>query len=243
MEESQGITFEQGLEILREGELTEAKGALPWGSNYTILMELVHDNFDGYAVYKPKRGERPLWDFPDGTLYKREVAAFEVSQMLGWGLVPPTIARSGPYGIGMLQLFMPHDSEQHYFTFSHEQKEQLAYFALYDYIINNADRKGGHCLLAHNGKIWAIDHGICFHTQYKLRTVIWDFAGMRIPSTMLADLEALCAKVETGPGCERLQQLLTVAEMNALHRRIRKLIKQPVFPEAGMGRSYPWPPV
>lgn len=242
-QDSKEISFTEAEALLREGELRDAQGRLPWGSNYTLLMEIVQGDNLAYAVYKPRRGERPLWDFPDGTLYQREVAAYEVSQMLGWQLVPPTIARSGPYGVGMVQLFVPHDPEQHYFTFGDEQKQQLAQFALFDYIINNADRKGGHCLLSDDGKIWAIDHGVCFHTQYKLRTVIWDYAGMTIPDTLVNDIGELCEQIESGRGCERLNDLLTPIEVDALGKRIRQLMKSKSFPEAGMGRSYPWPPV
>ncbi len=242
-QDSREITFEEAINLLQKGELRDTRGALPWGSNYTLLMEIARGDDFTYAVYKPRRGERPLWDFPDGSLYKREVAAFEVSEMLGWQLVPPTIARSGPYGIGMVQMFIPHDTEQHYFTFSDEQKDQLARFALFDYIINNADRKGGHCLLDNAGRIWAIDHGVSFHTQYKLRTVIWDFAGVRIPDELMRDMQNLCEIVESTSGCERLDSLLSPLEVDALRKRIHRLVDSKTFPEAGMGRSYPWPPV
>jgi len=238
-----GISIERALKLLKEGDLTEARGLLPWGSNYTVLMEICDGDFDAAAVYKPRRGERPLWDFPDGTLYKREVAAFEVSEMLGWRIVPPTVIRNGPYGPGMVQLYVTHDPEQHYFTFNASQKGQLAKFTLFDYMINNADRKGGHCLLADDGNIWGIDHGICFHMHYKLRTVIWDFAGEEIPETYLKDMELFCQKIAQPSDYELLTSLLSGAEIEALRRRVDRLLETGTYPEAGFGRSYPWPPV
>jgi hypothetical protein len=230
---------------LREGELT-VEGRLPWSSNLTFLVELgprrdrPEDDRPLSAVYKPGRGERSLWDFPDG-LYRREVAAYQLSELLGWGLVPPTLLRDdGPFGPGCVQLFVEADYEQHYFTLldagGHE--DTLRTICLFDALANNADRKGGHVLAAPSGRLWAIDHGLCFHRQPKLRTVIWDYAGQRVPGPLLADLERLC---DLGPG--HLSGLLSGAEVDALSNRARTLLTTGVFPEPVEGDRppYPWP--
>lgn len=221
----------------------ELKGRFTWGSNYTFLVS-VDGQLEG--VYKPQRGEQPLWDFPDETLAGREVAAYLVSKTLGWGLVPPTVLRAdGPYGPGSLQLRVPHDPEQHYFSFDEETRQRLRPAAAFDLIVNNADRKGGHILLDEDGKLWLIDHGICFHEEYKLRTVIWDFAGQPVPAELLADAGRLAAALQ--PGGEltaRLAAYLSAAELDALRGRIAALLAAPVFPTPPEGeRSMPWPPV
>ncbi len=238
-----GIATQRALRLLREGTLRETQGLLPWSSNYTFLMAIADSEIEGLAVYKPRRGERPLWDFPDGTLCQREVAAFLVSEALGWMLVPPTILRQGPHGEGSVQLFVGHDPSQNYFTFGPEHREQLMRIALFDLLINNADRKGGHCLLDRTGRIWAIDHGICFHTQPKLRTVIWDFAGEPIPPDMLADIKAFCGRLADGELRGALEEVLYRPEIDALRRRAARLAEAGTFAQPGPGRNYPWPPV
>ncbi|MGH9165767.1 MAG: SCO1664 family protein, partial [Acidimicrobiales bacterium] len=181
--------------MLAGGTLVLA-GRLPWSSNATFLVTVEHD--DGrtmQAVYKPERGEQPLWDFP-GRLAAREVAAYRLSAALGWDVVPETIMRAeGPFGPGSLQRFVPSDFEQHYFTILDDQAhhEALRAIAVFDLLANNADRKGGHCLLGDDGHIWAIDNGLCFHTMPRLRTVIWDFAGDPIPEPLLADVARIAA--------------------------------------------------
>lgn len=237
------LDFEQAMSLLRDGELSEVHGLLPWGSNYTFLMSVASGDCQSLAVYKPRQGEQPLWDFPRGTLCLREAAAFVVSQALGWNIVPPTVLRDGPHGYGSLQLYVPHDPDQHYFTFGPSHRKQLRRIALFDYIINNADRKGGHCLIDHLGFIWAIDHGIAFHAHDKLRTVIWDFAGSAIPKELLSDLQRLCADLSHGTLVEELELLLLPAEIRALRRRTTQLVDFAVYPEPGSGRSYPWPPI
>src|SRR5258708_35441861 len=160
-------------------------GLLPYSSNRTFLVRLDdQDSETGtLAVYKPALGERPLHDFPDETLYKREVAAYELSQALGWDLVPPTVTRiEAPLGPGSLQLFIDHDPSQHYFTLLHENQAFFQPLPTFAILCNNADRKSGHCLLDAQGRIWAVDHGLTFNTAPKLRTVIWDFAGGRVPA-------------------------------------------------------------
>jgi len=237
------LDSERALALLTEGEVTELHGLLPWGSNHTFLISVCHNNQEGFAIYKPKLGERPLWDFPEGSLCLRERAAFLVSEAIGWSIVPPTVLRDGTHGFGSIQWYVPHEPEDNYFTFGPLQYEQLRRIALFDHIINNADRKGGHCLLDEDGKLWAIDHGVCFHTQPKIRTVIWDFAGDPIPSSLLVDLGALCDNLTSAKVSESFKELLTRYELDALLRRIRKLETTGFFPEPGPGRSYPWPPV
>jgi hypothetical protein len=237
------ISDEEALELLECGELQETHGLIPWSSNYTFLIALAANGREALAVYKPRQGERPLWDFPDGTLCQRECAAFLISQALGWNLVPPTILRDGPHGIGSMQFYVPHDPEENYFTFGSKYAQQLRQIALFDAIVNNADRKGGHCLLDAKGRIRAIDHGVCFHTQPKLRTVIWDFEGKPIPPTLMADLERLCMALGDPHLTSKLQSLLTGDEIDALRERLDTLMAQREFPRPGPGRNYPWPPI
>lgn len=243
--DSQGyeLSTERALNLLRDGEMREAHGLLPWSSNYCFLMGIADGELEALTVYKPRRGERPLWDFPDGTLCQREVAAFLVSEALGWHIVPPTILRDGPHGLGSVQLFIGHDADQNYFNFGPEYRYQLMRIALFDHLINNADRKGGHCLLDKQGKIWAIDHGICFHTQSKLRTVIWDFAGERIPRALVEDVRALCETLSELNVARMLSKMLSRAEIEALLRRAEQIADSGEFCAPGPGRNYPWPPV
>jgi hypothetical protein len=170
-----GVSQARARELLTEGEL-EVLGRIPWASNVTLLAEVSHGDLAGLAVYKPARGERPLWDFPDGSLYRREVAAFAVSEELGWGLVPLTVARDGPFGLGSVQLYVQADPEVTAFDLLAAGHPALPRIATFDVVVNNADRKAGHCL-QNGAQVWAIDHGVCFHTEPKLRTVLWDLAG------------------------------------------------------------------
>lgn len=229
------------LQLLRTGELS-LEGLLPWSSNYTFLGDVSNSNHSATVVYKPDEGERPLWDFPYGTLARREVASWEVSQALGWELVPLTVYRDGPHGTGMVQLFVPHDPEEHYFTFQDENLPEIPYIAAFDVLINNADRKAGHCLRGTDGSIWCIDHGICFHREDKLRTVIWEFAGQQLPDEIVADLRAFQPKLgENTSLIERLKRLLSDAEIQALRRRLVRLLTTRCYPEPGPGRNRPWP--
>lgn len=242
---SEPLTFAQVLTTLARGTIQEEHGILPWGSNYAYLVSVSDDERVLLAVYKPQRGERPLWDFPDGTLCYREVAAFLVSEMLGWELVPPTILRAGPYGLGSVQFFVDHDPDMNYFTpFPPECREQLQRFAVFDSLINNADRKGGHCILDEQGHLWGIDHGISFHYQPKLRTVIWDYAGQTISEKIVQDLSALCVILQDEAGVDdQLAELLLPHEIAALSHRLDHLIETRRFVEPGPGPNYPWPPV
>jgi uncharacterized repeat protein (TIGR03843 family) len=232
------------LQLLVQGQL-EVRGLLPGSSNYTFLADISNGHDHGLVVYKPSQGETPLWDFPHGTLCYRELAAYLVSQALGWNLVPPTVMRQGPYGRGAVQYFVDADFQQHYFTLRDHPRLQpaLRQIAAFDLIINNADRKGGHVLIDHDGRLWAIDHGVCFHVQSKLRTVIWEFAGQPLPKDVKSDLAGLRAVLDVN--CElheTLSQLLNRSELKALVQRVEKLRSVGVFPEPDpYQRSYPWP--
>ncbi|GAP09811.1 conserved hypothetical protein [Bellilinea caldifistulae] len=235
----------QILTILQKGEMT-LRGQFVHGSNYTFLASIVHQNQEYPAVYKPVRGEQPLWDFPAGSLSGREVAAYLVSEFLGWRLVPPTVyRRKAPLGPGSVQLYIEHDPQYHYFSFTPEDRQLLRPVVLFDLVINNADRKGGHVLMDENHHIWLIDHGICFHEEDKLRTVIWDFAGEPIPTDLLKDITRLLEELtQTGRLVESLTAYLSPAEIRALERRTRRLIENGCFPHpAPSRRPYPWPPV
>jgi len=223
--------------LLTRGRIT-LRGRMPASSNATFLAELDLDGAAGLAVYKPARGERPLWDFPPG-LFTRELAAYLLSEALGWGLVPPTVRRGGPYGEGSLQLFVPADFEQHYFTLREHpaHHERLKRICVFDVIANNADLKAGHCLLAPDGTIYAVDNGLCFHVEPKLRTVIWDFGGESIPAGLLADLRGFLA----APLPAELAALLAPAERAALEGRARALVEDGRFPTDASGVRYPWP--
>jgi hypothetical protein len=218
---------------------------LPSGSNYVFAALLQDDEAgDSIAVYKPRRGEAPLHDFPDGTLYRRERAAYLLSEAIGWGIVPPTVVRDGPHGVGMMQLFIEHEPRASYFTMKGKRDDDLRRFAVFDAIANNADRKGGHCLEAVDGRIWGIDHGLTFHSQGKLRTVIWDYAGEPVPERLLADVERLQPKVQRLEGClDELSDLLHPRELGALRERIEVLLEQRVYPQPPPWRPVPWPPL
>jgi hypothetical protein len=230
------------LKILEDGELA-MEGLVPWGSNYTFLVKVKLGDNQIDAIYKPSRGERPLWDFARGTLCLRERAAFLIAEALGWHLVPPTVLRNGPHGWGSLQYYVDHDPDQHYLTFSDEYVRVTQQIALFDVIINNADRKSGHVLLDPTGRLWAIDHGVCFHDDYKLRSVIWEYADQPIPDELVNNLESLNTWLcyDRGSEYEELKQLLEPVELGALQGRLNQLIFSKRFPKPGPGRHYPWP--
>ncbi len=233
------------LALLREGELS-VEGLLPYGSNYTFLAQIRRHDQVVLCVYKPIRGERPLWDFPENTLAFREVAAFAVSEALGWNFVPPTVYREkGPHGPGSAQYFIQQaDPEFHYFNIPDDDKPELRRVALFDILINNADRKGGHLLKDEAGKLWLIDHGIGFHAQNKLRTVIWDFASEPIPDDLLKDTADFRQRLECDEDLKTaLNGLLDPLEIAALRRRVDKVLAARRFPASNSGRAYPWPPV
>jgi len=226
-------------ELLTRGVIL-VKGRMPASSNVTLLAEISLASATDLAIYKPERGERPLWDFPPG-LHRRELAAYELSETLGWGLVPLTVRREGPYGDGSLQHFVHADFAQHYFTLvaNPAHHDRLRRICLFDLLANNADRKSGHCLLGEDGQIYAIDNGLCFHMDPKLRTVIWDFAGDSIPGGLIDDLRALLDR-----GLPRaVAALLAPEEVQAMLGRAKALIARRRFPTDRSGYRYPWPPV
>jgi uncharacterized repeat protein (TIGR03843 family) len=225
------------LELLGEGAIT-VKGRMPWSSNVTLLAEVTRAGRTALAIYKPEAGERPLWDFPRG-LHRREVAAYRLSEALGWSLIPPTVLRDGPHGEGSLQLFVEADFEQHYLTLCEQEahRAQLQRICLFDLLANNADRKSGHCLLDPAGHVWAIDNGLTFHVEPKLRTVIWDFAGDAIPRSLLEPIKRLASE-----GAPRaVAELIDPREQQALLARARALLGRRRFPADASGARYPWP--
>ena len=226
--------------LLERGEL-EPLSVLPQASNYTFLARVREGGDEMLAVYKPRDGEAPLWDFPDGTLCQREVAAYVLAETLGWPNVPQTVLRDGPHGVGSVQRFVAFDPNQHYFTMREERADEFRRVALFDIVANNADRKAGHCLLAETGDIFVVDHGVCFSDEPKLRTVIWDFVEEPIPEAMLADLRTLQPRLHSGAARDRLAALLSTGEVRAVEQRLADLIMLGRFPEPGPGRPYPWP--
>ncbi|MGH2818714.1 MAG: SCO1664 family protein [Actinomycetota bacterium] len=230
------------LKILREGEM-EVLGLLPYSSNYTFLAKVSSPDEQLLAVYKPRRGERPLWDFPPGSLAAREVAAYRVSEEAGWNIVPPTVLRrDAPLGEGSVQLFIEHDPERHYFVLMDEYRDELAAFAAFDVVANNADRKSGHVLEDPHRELWAVDHGVTFHAEPKLRTVIWDYAEEPISDGIRHALERLRASLsdERKLGGE-MARLLTPAERSATLHRVEALLARSDFPSPGPDRPVPWP--
>lgn len=225
---------------LAEAEL-EILGLLPASSNYTFLSRL-GDEDGTLVVYKPRKGETPLWDFPTGTLCQRETAAYLVSEAAGWGLVPPTVLRDGPLGPGMVQQFIEHDPARHAFNLAPEHELELKRIALFDLIVNNADRKAGHVLKDAGGALWAVDHGLCFHEEPKLRTVLWDYVGDPIPEDGLTAVAKLCGDL-SGELAARLHELLFPEEIAFLSLRAEMVLGSRLFPPPGPGRPYPWPPI
>lgn len=241
---SQKLDISTALHLLREGEVEE-HGVIPWSSNYALLVTVRGGEEEVLAIYKPRRGERPLWDFPVGTLYRREFAAYLLSKALGWGLVPPTVLRQGPYGPGSLQVYIESDPEKHYFNIYPRHAEDFRRIALFDVLANNADRKAGHCLLDAAGQMWSIDHGLCFHVEHKLRTVIWEFAGEPIAASLQADLEGLQRQLgEDRPLRQALARVISDGEVEALCRRLDVLLQAGCYPYPDPSRrNHPWPPI
>jgi len=256
----------QVLEILAEGDLVVLGRIMP-ASNHTYLCRL-GDEGDGLrAVYKPVSGERPLWDFEDGTLAAREYAAWHVSEALGWAVVPPTVLRDGPSGPGMVQLWCEPDPDQspvdvveqgppaagqlHVVDATdhrdrpvmlvHEDTPELRRMALFDLVVNNTDRKGGHVLAMADGHRYGVDHGVCFHVEDKLRTVLWGWAGQPLADDERDALAGLAAALDEGTLAD-LEELITVEEVAATRRRVARLLRSGTFAEPGPGwPSLPWP--
>ena len=230
-------------ELLGRGQI-ELVGRLRYSSNGAFFVRVCADGVELPAVYKPRRGERPLWDFPDGTLSRREVAACILSDGLGWDVVPVTVHRDeGPLGEGALQRFVEHNPEQHYFTLLEGNEDRFREFAVFDILANNTDRKGGHCLYdVLNHEIVGIDHGLTFHPMWKLRTVIWDFADEPVPDQLLDDVRRVVTWLDDGPLGEALAALLSPPELAALATRADDLLHDGHFPAPDPGyHSVPWP--
>ncbi len=224
------------IAFLEHGEI-EIEGRMPWSSNATFAVTLTHEGAEHRAIYKPLRGERPLWDFEPG-LHRRERAAYLLSRHLDLDVVPTTILRDGPFGPGSLQWFVEADHREHYFTIFEQRPElhpRLRDIAVFDVAANNTDRKSGHCLLA-DDEVWAIDNGLCFAAPFKLRTVIWEFAGQTIPA---ATLERL-ARIAESPPLD-LAALLADDEVEAMQRRCADLVESEILPSDETGQRYPWP--
>jgi len=257
------------LELLTRGRM-DLEGRLVDASNTTLRAEITYNGLTRRCVYKPVQGERPLWDFPDGTLAGREVSAYLVSQATGWDLVPPTILRDGPLGTGACQLwidepdetetligFVPaYDVPQDWFpvasardedgdayALAHADDPRLARLAVLDAVINNADRKGGHVLYGHGGRIYGVDHGVTFHVENKLRTVLWGWTGKPIPDESLDTLAQLGESLD-GPLGEALEEHLTISEVQHVRLRVKRLIRAGRFPKPPHDwPAVPWPPV
>jgi uncharacterized repeat protein (TIGR03843 family) len=245
VEESYSVEKSRIIEALQKGSF-DLQGQFLSGSNYTFLSELTYEDLAFQVVYKPVRGEQPLWDFPHGSLGRREVAAYLISEALEWDLVPPTIFRKdGPLGAGSLQQYVDHDPNDHYFNFEDEDRQLLKPVAIFDLILNNADRKGGHILRDTEGKFWLIDHGLCFHSEEKLRTVVWDFSGQEIPSDLVTRVNQMIGQLKEGEKLyTNLLKYLRPGEVAAILNRARCVVESRRFPSPPASRrSYPWPPV
>ena len=231
------VAIRDAKHALEHGDITII-GRMPHSSNATFLVAVQCDETSFQAIYKPLRGERPLWDFEPG-LHRREIAAYLLSQAMGINMVPPTVLREGPLGEGSLQHFIDADVEQHYFTIFEQREDlhdQLRAMCVFDIVANNTDRKAGHCLLGLDDKVWGIDHGVCFSADFKLRTVIWEFGGEPLPDHLRAAIEPL---IETVP--LNIATLLSSDEVSALQERVQWLCEGGAFPIDRSGSRYPWP--
>ena len=221
-------------DVLRHGEILSCQ-LTRLGSNYTFVVNAALDGVEAYGIYKPRDGEAPLWDFPNGTLYKREYAAYLLSDLLGWDLVPFTIIRDGPYGVGSVQEFIEHDPKENYYTLGGEFADQLRVVCCFDLVANSTDRKPNHLIISPDGKLWSIDHGLTFHSDVKIRTVIWDFGGDPIPDTLLDSLTEFQARLN-GPEKSmtnrflELLALLDPAEREALKGRLEWVLTERTYP-------------
>jgi len=227
--------------VLAEGELS-IEGRLVDASNTTLYGQVSLGAIEFPCVYKPIAGERPLWDFPDGSLAGREVAAYVVSEATGWDVVPPTVMRDGPLGPGMCQVWIDIDEDVDVLALLHSDHPGLRRIAVFDAVVNNADRKGGHLLPAPGGHIFGVDHGVCFSTEEKLRTILWQWRGTPLADETVATLAALRDDLVTDLGTQ-LRELITSREVAATRRRVDRLLRTRCFPQPGEGwPAVPWPP-
>lgn len=229
------------LELLRAGDLA-IKGRLVDASNATLYCEVSLDDSTAACVYKPIEGERPLWDFPDGTLAYREVAAYAISASTGWAVVPPTVLRDGPFGLGMCQLWIHVDQGVDLAQLVRTDHPALRRMAVFDAVVNNADRKGGHLLPTVDGHVYGVDHGVCFSVPDKLRTLLWGWHGQPLTEDAVDTLSRVRAEIEGQLG-DVLDALLTPGEVAATKRRIDRLLRRRVHPSpSGEWPAIPWPP-
>jgi uncharacterized repeat protein (TIGR03843 family) len=233
---------QQQLEVLTHGTLT-VEGRLVDASNATLYCSVEHEGVTATCVYKPVAGERPLWDFPTGTLANREQATFLMSQATGWDLVPTTVLREGPFGRGMVQWWVDVDETVDLVALVRSDHPDLRRMAVLDAVVNNADRKGGHLLPLPEGTVKGIDHGVTFGEEYKLRTLLWQWEGDRLEPDVLDVLDSLADSLDEGPLARGLAGLLDRAELAALRRRIRRLRSKGVYPSPSPDwPALPWPP-
>ena len=231
----------EALQLLAGGDL-DVLGRLVDASNATLYCTVALDGVEATCVYKPVAGERPLWDFPDGTLAAREVAAYEVSAASGWDLVPPTVLREGPYGPGMCQLWIDVDETVDLVELARSDHPDLRRMAVLDVVINNADRKGGHLLPTTAGRVYGVDHGVCFSVENKLRTLLWQFRGDALDTESTEVLGRLRADLD-GPLGARLAELLAPAEVARTVRRVERLLRTSRHPQPSRDwPAIPWPP-
>jgi len=236
------VTEKTANDILMNGDFIGGH-TMPWGSNYTFMIWLsIEDGKCIRAIYKPRNGERPLHDFPTGTLFKRERATYLLSKKLGWPNVPLTIIRDGPYGIGSVQLYIDCDPRITYFEMRDTLKEELAPIAAFDLLTNNADRKGGHCLVDQHGTIWSIDHGLTFHPTFKLRTVMLEYCGQQISAPLMESLESVKNAIdEKNDFYKEMLYLTSELEIEALMNRLNAMLINPTIPILDPNRDVPWP--
>ena len=236
------LSEEEALPLLQSGEVIGGY-RMPWGSNYTFLVAINAGPGTYFrAIYKPRDGERPLYDFPTGSLYKREFAAYLLSRTLGWPDVPLTLIRDGPYRIGSMQLYVGHDPEVTYFDLVEDRVEEMQQLAVFDLLVNNADRKAGHCLLGDDGRVWSIDHGLTFHPMFKLRTVMLDFWGKPISRPLLASLEGLGGRIDSSDQqVAQLAEIMSAQEMDAMKKRLDMMLEHRALPALDPYRDVPWP--
>jgi uncharacterized repeat protein (TIGR03843 family) len=231
----------ESLLLLQEGVL-DLEGRMLDASNVTLVGTIRTGELVGECVYKPVAGERPLWDFPDGTLAGREISAFLVSEATGWRVVPPTVLREGPFGPGMVQLWIDGDEDVDLAAFVRRDDPALRRMAVFDAVVNNADRKGGHIIPMPDGHVYGVDHGICFSVDPKLRTLLWRWAGKRLPEESVAVLERLADELDGELG-EQLHEHLTRREVRSTRQRVAELLRTGRHPEpGGEWPALPWPP-
>jgi len=233
---------EAALRLLCEGEFRGLE-LVPWASNYTFAATLALDDRAVYVgIYKPRRGEIPLYDFPSGTLYRREVAAYRAARALGWDLVPLTVMRNGPHGIGSVQLFIEADARYDVLRDDGAHEAAIQRLTLFDFLTNNADRKAGHVLRGHDDRVWGIDHGLTFNEEPKLRTILWQYQGQPIPDDILGELRAFAADAARARGLRaELEALLQRVEVDGFFERLERVLTLRRFPSPGLRRHVPWP--